>query len=222
MQISWSKSRRFPIFNISAAPQWWTVAHSSMAEAHGGRAHKNMQIIFRFSPKRHLSGSRSLVVFGIPAEARLPYQAKQVRCKVGAHGRSVSRWIPNVKAHPNPERWDTTLKLRSLEEGGRWGRRGGKKQVAALQSCRVLWIIGDNVTADFCRRSQWCRVSFFMDSITHCFSFLLFLFYTAVNNTYFHTLWGPVFFLELFRQWAQFTCHHFLHNEIISFFRRPN
>lgn len=117
MQISWSKSRRFPIFNISAAP------HSSMA-AHGGRAHKNIQIIFHFSPKRHLSGSRSLVVFGIPAEARLPYQAKQVRCKVGAHGRSVSRWIPNVKAHPNPERWDTTLKLRSLEKGGRWGRRG--------------------------------------------------------------------------------------------------
>lgn len=220
MQISWSKSRRFPIFNISAAP------HSSMA-AHGGRAHKNIQIIFHFSPKRHLSGSRSLVVFGIPAEARLPYQAKQVRCKVGAHGRSVSRWIPNVKAHPNPERWDTTLKLRSLEKGGRWGRRGERapgeeKNRWQHFKAAVLWIMGDNVTADFCRRSQWCRVSFFMDSITHCFSFLLFLFYTAVNNTPLHALGGPVFFLELFRRWAQFTCHHFLHNEIISFFRRPN
>lgn len=111
---------------------------------------------------------------------------------------------------------------RKMRTAGRKSTGGGQKQVATLQSRRVLWIMGDNVTADFCRRSQWCRVSFFMDSITHCFSFLLFLFYTAVNNTPLHALGGPVFFLELFRRWAQFTCHHFLHNEIISFFRRPN
>lgn len=133
MQISWTESQCDPIFNMSVRPKWWTVTHSSMAEALGGgaahtRTHKNMHIVFLFlfSLNDTSQGHMFRAAFGIPGEARLPHQAEQVRRKVGTHGRSVSLWMPNVNAHPNPERWDRTLKLQSLEEGGGWGRRGGK------------------------------------------------------------------------------------------------
>lgn len=198
------------------------------------RTQKHADDIFAFPSNDSSQGHAALTAFGIPGEAGPPYQAEQVRCKVGARGRSVSWWIPNVKAHLKPERWDRTLKLQSPEEGGGWGRERGKstgggkknKLVAPLQS-RVLWIVGDNVTADFCRGSPWFSVSFFM--AWHIIFISFFLFFLLHSNKWytFHAVWG-VKITALSSSWnyspwwSQFMCHHFLDNEIISSFRRLN
>lgn len=162
-----------------------------------GGTHTHADNILFFSKKNDTSQGRTLpAAFGIPGKAGLPYQAEQVWCKVGTRGRSVSRWIPNVKAHPKP--WEMRQDIKATVPGGRTRMRmtgrgrapGERKQVGVLQSRRVLWIMGDNVTADFCRGSQWCWVSFFMDSRTHVSSSsssssFFFFFYTAINNTLF-------------------------------------
>lgn len=130
------------------------------------------------------------------------------------------------KAHSNPERWDRTLKLQSPEEGGGHGRRVGKstegrKQVAALQSRRVLWIMGDNVSTE----SQWCWISFFMDSIAHFFLLLFFL-STAINNTHFHAIWRiKITALSSWNySWNYFSSCAiiFLNNDVISFIHSLN
>lgn len=83
MQISWWKSQHGPIFIIKVVPKWWTMVHSSMAEAFGGwgsrREAKKQHAVFFFSLKWHLPGSRSsLPAFDIPGEAGPSY-----RCRAG-------------------------------------------------------------------------------------------------------------------------------------------
>lgn len=197
MQMCWSKSWHRPVFNIYTVAEMRSIGRGEYLEKKV-RGQTYMQIIswlfFSFfnSWNDTSQGQTVPAAFDIPGKARRPYQAEQVRCKVGTRGRSFSRWIPNVKGASKP--WEMRRDIKATvprlwedkDSGGRkstGGKEKKKKQVAALQSRKVLWIMGDNVTADFCRGSQRCSVSFFMDSVAHFFPPLFFFFfYTAINN----------------------------------------
>lgn len=69
----------------------------SGSDTWGRHSQKHADNIFAFLHNDSSQGHMLLATFGIPGEARLLYQAEQVRCKVGTRGRSVSWWIPNVK-----------------------------------------------------------------------------------------------------------------------------
>lgn len=118
------RSERCPIFNFFFPP----MNRGALLDGLLGSAHhyrKKKKEVSRWCFALLSWGQTLLNLLGIPGRAETFYQAEQVRCKVGARGQSVSRWIPNATLHPNPKRWGKTLKLESPEKVEGWV--GGKK-----------------------------------------------------------------------------------------------
>lgn len=134
---------------------WWTVVLFSMAfwEALAVIYIKEKKLS-RWCFTLLSQGQTPLDLLGIPGRAETLYQAEQVCCKVGTRGQSVSRWIPNVTVHPNPERRGNTLKPESPEKVEGWVGKKNPSWLYFKEFYKLLEIMltAAGVPAVFCIR----------------------------------------------------------------------